>query len=221
MRPEAITRPLIPVLFAATLLAAPVLPWNMAGAPAGTAFAAVSADQWIHIRVDEHGPDGEVVRINLPLVLVEKLLPLVEKEGFRNGKLRTGRDSHFSINDRELTAAEMREIWQVVRTAPEGEFVSVTGRKEEVRVARQGAHLVIKAKEHDKAEGRNEDVEIRIPTAVMDALFSSGQSDELDLVAAVRALARSGGMELVAVDDDDSRVRIWVDTRHDSDDAGR
>jgi hypothetical protein len=43
------------------------------------------------------------------------------------------------------------------------------------------------------------------------AALLSGESGELDLVAAVRALAAHGETELVAVTDRDESVRVWVD----------
>jgi hypothetical protein len=59
-------------------------------------------------------------------------------------------------------------------------------------------------------------VEIKVPMKVVDALFSSGK-DELDVVAALRALSSNGDMELVSVKDDDETVRIWIDSKNISD----
>ena len=59
-------------------------------------------------------------------------------------------------------------------------------------------------------------MDIRIPVPVVEALFS-GKSDELDLMAAVRALSSQGDLQLTAVDEDSSLVRIWVDTKNVSD----
>lgn len=187
-------------------------PWLERLSGEGLARAEVAGEKWIHIRVVEQGTDGETVRINLPLRVVEKILPLVNNDTLKNGKLRTGRHSHLCVDGRNITASDLREIWQAVRTSPDGDFISVVGKHDNVRVARKDRHIVVKA-----SEKSDENVEIRIPIVVMDALFSGRDSEELDLVAAVRALAQDGGMELVAVDDDDSRVRIWVDARHDSD----
>lgn len=214
MRPaHSALYPIPALLAAAAVCLSPLMTRSLTGMPErGVAAAAVEAEQWIHVRVEEPGPDGELVRINLPLRLAEQILPLLTSDHLTHGRLRAHGGSHLRMDDRELTADELREIWQTVRTSPEGEFLSVQGRKDDVRVARQGGNLVVKA-----SEGTQTDVEIRIPTLVLDALFSGKNSDELDLVAALRALAHSGGLELVAVDDDAGRVRIWVDSRHDSD----
>jgi hypothetical protein len=51
-----------------------------------------------------------------------------------------------------------------------------------------------------------------VPFTVVDALLSGGK-DELDLLAAVRTLGTIGDTVLVTVNDKDSKVRIWVDSR--------
>ena len=47
---------------------------------------------------------------------------------------------------------------------------------------------------------------------VVDALLSAGK-DELDVLAALRALSAHGDMELVSVKDDDNTVRVWIDSK--------
>jgi len=48
---------------------------------------------------------------------------------------------------------------------------------------------------------------------VVDALFSAGK-DELDIVAALKALSGHGDTELVTVKDSENTVRIWVDSKN-------
>jgi len=53
--------------------------------------------------------------------------------------------------------------------------------------------------------------------AVLDALFT-GDSGELDLVAALRMLGETHpGEEIVTVDDGATKVRIWIDGRQETD----
>ena len=60
-------------------------------------------------------------------------------------------------------------------------------------------------------------VDVKIPMKVVEALLSAGK-DELDLVAALRALSAHGGdTELVSVKSDDSTVRVWLDSKNVSD----
>jgi len=174
---------------ALTMLLAPV-----------AAFAAEG--RWIHIRVDKSGLDGEKVRVNVPLSMIETLLPLIEDEKFSGGK--------FRFNDHDMDAVKLRAIWKAVRGAEEGEYITVESDDENVRVSRAGAYLHVNVDE-TKADG--DDVHVRIPTMVMDALLS-GPGDELDLIAAIRALGDHGDGELVRVDSQDENVRIWVDASH-------
>ncbi|HEX7878881.1 MAG TPA: hypothetical protein VF720_05695 [Candidatus Eisenbacteria bacterium] len=155
--------------------------------------------RWLHIRVDESGPGGEKVRVNVPLSMVETLLPLIDDDDFSGGRIR--------LNDHDLDAVKLRAIWKAVREAGEGEFITVEGDDENVRVSRSGQYLHVNVDETDED---GDDVKVRIPTMVMDALLS-GSGDELDLVAAIRALGDDGDGELVRVDSDDENVRIWVD----------
>ncbi len=55
-----------------------------------------------------------------------------------------------------------------------------------------------------------------MPMKVVDALFS-GDKDELDLVAGLRALSSEGDTELVSVKDQENTVRVWLDSKNISD----
>jgi hypothetical protein len=165
-----------------------------------------SGDRWLHIRVIDHGPGGEKVRVNVPLAMAEKILPMIDADDLHDGHLR--------INGHgDLDARDLREMWSAIREGKDGVYVTVEGEDEDVRVAREGAYMMIKVDEH----GRHGDkVDVRIPLTVVDALLS-GDGDELDFGAAIRALSDHGDGELVSVVDDDSHVRIWVD----ADQAGK
>ena len=60
------------------------------------------------------------------------------------------------------------------------------------------------------AVGKDAD-DLSLPFAVLDAMFQGTNEHELDLVAAVRALAQYGDGDIVTVDDGETRVRVWVD----------
>ncbi len=61
----------------------------------------------------------------------------------------------------------------------------------------------------DEGDG-GENVEVRVPARVVDALLS-GEGDELNLIAAMEALVDEGEGNLVTVTGDDENVRVWVD----------
>jgi len=166
---------------------------SVAGVSAQTAQ---TADQkWLHVRVEDKGPDEETVRINLPLELVATLIPMIESEGFRHGKV------HWDMD--EVREIDFPAMVDALRKAEDGEYISVDGRDEKVRVMKQDDRLLIHVDEDD------EKVDIQIRFDVVDALFTA--EGELDLVSALQALGKEGDCEIVRVDGDDEHVRIWID----------
>ena len=176
---------------------------------AGLVLLATTADtalagRWIHVRVKEYSGDGETVKINFPLRSAAKLIALVDDDDIQGGRIR--------FNDRDMDAEKLRAIWEAVREAEDGEFVTVESESgEDVRVSRDGEYLLVKVEDRDGRRSRRvETVDIRMPITVVDALLS-GNEDELNIAAAIEALDRHGPGEIISVDDEDSQVRIWVD----------
>lgn len=164
-------------------------------------------DRWIHVRVESSSPKGELVRVNVPLELAEKVLPAIHKDRLRGGKLK--------IHQAGADDVDLRALLEAVRGARDGEFVTVQSKEQNVRVAKQNGYVLVHVLD---AQNQNKHrVEIRMPMAVVEALLSSGSRDELDLVAAVRALAAHGDTELVSVKDQESTVRVWVDSKNSAD----
>jgi hypothetical protein len=164
---------------------------------AALAVPAAAADLWFHVKVDG-GRNGEQATINLPLSMVDTLAPMISHRAHAGGSVR--------IDDREYSVAELRRLWRELENGPDATYVTVNERDSKVRIAKQGLYLIIDA--NDRAKG--EDVQARIPLTVMRALLS-GREDELDLGAAMEALAREGAGELITVSGDET-VRIWVDS---------
>lgn len=169
---------------------------------------ASAADRWLHVSIVDGEKHAARVRVNLPLEMVEKIVPLIEAEGLRGGKLRL--DSH------DLEGIDLRAIWQSVRETEDAEFVTVESGDETVRVARVGKYLVanVEGAGDDDRSGRRGTVDVKIPIVVLDALFSSG-GEELDLAAAIRALGDHPEGDLVRIEDGSSRVRVWIDRDQD------
>ncbi len=158
--------------------------------------AAAPAERWIHVRVDDA---VEKVRVNVPLSLVERVLPLIHDAQLRGGKI--------SLHQVEHPDVDLKALWSAVRGAPDGDFVTVRGKDQNVRVASRGGFLLIEADE----PGRQESVRVRVPLAAADALFAAS-GEEIDLVAAIRALAGASPQgDLVTVSEGQQTVRIWVD----------
>jgi hypothetical protein len=176
-----------------------------ATALAASLTLAATAGRWIHVHVEKTGEAAEAVRVNLPLDVVGKILPAMQADRFDRGRVR--------LDSKDLQGVDLRAIWEALATARDGEFVTVEGSRENVRVSKSGAYMNIHVR--DDSGARPERVEVQVPLAVVDALFSA-TPDELDILAAVEALDAHGPVELIRVDDGKSRVRIWVDDRAES-----
>jgi len=175
-------------------------------------------DQWIHVRVESKDNKGEVVRVNVPIEMAEKVLPAINKDGLHNGKVR--------IDSAHMEDVDVRALLDAIRTSKDGEYVTVQSNENDVRVAKSGGYLYIhvtdrSGEKHSDAKAstakgtpaKEEKVEIKVPMKVVDALFSAGK-DELDVLAALRALAATGDIELVTVKDSENTVRVWIDSKN-------
>lgn len=171
----------------------------------GVMAARVSAeDLYIHVKVHDAKEDSHV-NINLPLSVVEKSSAFIPSDARKSGKLR--------IDDKDVSVAELREMWAELQKHPDATWISVDEKDSKVRVSKRGNYLHILA--NDRKDGSNENVEIKIPASVVAAMLSTN-GDELDIAAAIRALAREGEGELVTVTGDNETVRIWVDAQSES-----
>jgi len=199
----------------------------------GAAQSATSGERWLHVRVVSADANGESVRVNVPLELAEKILPAINKNQLHGGKVTIGK--------LDADGVDFRALLEAVRTAKDGEFVTVNGKDgEDVRVAKQGGFLLVHvtdASGHvarhqhankdsaDKKPGGGDQaakesavanvshVEVKIPLSVVDALLS-GKKDELDLVAGLHMLSAQGDTELVSVKDGEDTVRVWIDSKN-------
>jgi hypothetical protein len=181
------------------------------------AFAALAmpAERWIHIRVIESGPDGDRVRINIPLSLAEAVLPTIKVHNFCEGKVK--------VQGHAFDQVDLRALLEAVRKAQDNQYVTVESKDENVEVAKAGEFLLVKVHENHEGVGKaararkaTNTVDIKIPFKVVQALLS-GSKDELNLLAAVRALDEYPNLELVTVKDESDNVRIWVDSSNTAD----
>jgi hypothetical protein len=197
------------LLTAAALLLSPL--GAMAQATAAQAKPAepttsAKSERWLHVRVISTDGRGETVRVNVPLELAEKVLPAVNHDRLHDGKVR--------IDSAHMDDVDLKTILAAIRTAKDGEYVTVQGNENDVRVAKESNHLIIHVV--DKSNSKKCQVEIKVPMKVVDALLSAGK-DELDLVAALHALSAQDDTELVSVKDSENTVKVWLDSKNVSD----
>jgi len=202
------------IVTSAALLFTPLA--GFAQSSSSSSKAPASTDQWLHVRIISSDAKGEVVRVNVPLELAEKVLPTINKDRLHDGKVKI--DLTHGNGD-----IDVRALIDAIRTSKDGEFVTVQSKENDVRVAKKDGYLLVHVtdkghdkgqdKDHDKDHAKKTQVEVKVPMKVVDALFSAGK-DELDVVAALHALGAQGDTELVSVKDDENTIRVWLDSKN-------
>jgi len=160
------------------------------------AAPAAAASSWVHVRVEQ--PEGENVRVNLPLGVVRAALALAPETITDGRHIRIDGHDHFAISD-------LKKLWQELRQTPEGELVTVESDDENVRVAREGEAVVV----HVQSNERSEQVSVEVPVALVDALLAP-EGDAIDVMGALTHLEAMRG-DIVRVEGSDAKVRIWID----------
>lgn len=166
-----------------------------------TALASGADGRWLHVRID--GNRDEQVNVNVPLSFVASVLPMIDSDELSGGIL--------TLDDAEFEGIDLRQLLDAVRDSPDGDYITVRSRDEDVRVSKLDGFLRI-----DVEDGRDR-VKVRFPLAVVDALLDNSNGNRLNLMAAIDALADYDSGDLVSVESSDGEtVRIWID----SDQAG-
>ena len=160
-------------------------------------FSLSLADEelWLHVRV----LDGdEKVSVNLPFNLIETAADgFMEHEGDR---------SFLKVDDLEVDRKLLVAIVDAAKTSKDGVFVSVESDSETVKVAKKGDEIHVDINDH------GEEVTVRIPVAIAEALLMETEGNELNLAAGLRELAKHQDKNLVTIKGDTEQVRVWVDS---------
>jgi len=183
-------KPLFPALavFSAILLIA-------------TLAMAASATRYLHVKVT-NPTSHELVRVNVPLTLAEKIIPAINHGELLDGKIHIGNMNADNVN--------VRAILDALKTAPEGEFVTVQNTGDDVRVAKEHGQVVV----HVIDKNSKENVDVTVPWDVVEALVSDTTENQLNVKAAIKALQSVGDTTLVRVSGSDENVRVWIDSRN-------
>jgi hypothetical protein len=171
---------------------------------AGAAGASETDGRWLHVRVKDKGDHAESVKVNLPISVLETMASSIEAESMKDGRVQ------FADND--LSSDQIRSMWQAVRSSQDMEFVTVESGDETIRVAKSGGYLLAKIRGNENGHKSGESVDIKVPLDVVDALLSAPKG-ELNVKAALQILASKDAGAIVEVHDDDTDVRIWIDSR--------
>lgn len=169
-----------------------------------TAAFGAAPEKYLHVRVTNVS-DKQVVSVNVPLSLAEKVIPAIN-----HGKLNQGK---VTIDNADMNGVDIKAILDAVKNSPDGEYVTIQSKDQDVRVAKSKGNLVIHVtektgeKEKDKSGHK---VDVTVPMTVVNALVPT-DNHEINLVAAIRALSESGEKLIVTVHDNDDDVKVWVD----------
>jgi hypothetical protein len=168
---------------------------------AATAGKSEPSTHWIHVKVDQKAPEVETVRINLPVRLAAEILPMIQDGRMHGGLVRL--DSLGTQGD-----VDLRGMLAALEGAEDGEYVTVDSPDEKVRIQKRDGQLLIKVEEF-RPEPQTVDIKVRMD--VLKAMLSCPPG-ELNVSAALAVLG-SDEAELVAVQEQNETVRIWVDRK--------
>ena len=165
---------------------------------AATLAVAASTTRYLHVRVT-NATTHELVRVNVPLTLAEKVIPAINHGELRDGKICIGNFTADNVN--------VRAILDALKSAPEGEFVTVQNTGDDVRVAKEHGQVVV----HVIDKNSHENVDVTVPWEVVQALVSDTAENQLNVEAAIETV---GDTTLVRVSGHDENVRVWVDSQN-------
>ena len=173
----------------------------------GAGTAAAGDDRWIHVRVDATDGSKAKVDIQVPIGMVSGLLPILK------GKHAHG---NITLNDGDVDLAELREYWNAVRSAKDGEYVTVRDADSDVRISKSGGFVKLTVDEKNGGQPRPDEA---ARAAHRRRLRRQGRRRR----RRARGRARQGFPigEILTVDDDDSHVRIWIDAEASARAGGR
>jgi ribonuclease HI len=179
----------------------PVLALSSAILLTATLALAASATRYLHVKVT-NPTSHELVRVNVPLSLAEKVIPAINHGELRDGKVHIGNMKADEVN--------VRAILDALKTAPEGEFVTVQNTGDDVRVAKEHGQVVV----HVIDKNSKENVDVTVPWEVVEALVTDTTENQLNIEAAIKALQNVGDTTLVRVSGSEENVRVWIDSRN-------
>jgi hypothetical protein len=164
-------------------------------------LTAAPMERWIHVRVESTRGVNSGVTFNFPIEMAA-VLPSIPAGEDRHGKFNL----QASVNGTDL-----RAVLNAIHDSADHSSVSFERRGKAVSVTKLGDDLVIKIADKPSPERHTtETIVLKIPLPVAKAMVDGG-SEQLDIGAGIRALARQGDVD-VTVNKEKETVRVWTDT---------
>ncbi len=159
-------------------------------------LAAEEQTRWVNITANEVST-GTNVEVHLPMGLVMGVIQGIKVDHFDQGKIDVDCDAEI----------DWKQVFAAITGAPDGKFVTVDSPEADVRVSKEAGmvlvHVVEKTDEHAV-------VDVRLPVSTVASLAAAG-GNTLDVAAFLASLDELPNGELVRVDSDDAKVRVWVE----------
>ena len=171
------------------------------------ALMAANAERWIHVRVESAGEVSGNMSINVPIEMASAVLPSIPAGHEHHGR--------FSLQA-SINGMDLRAMLDAARNSPDNVFATFERHGQEWSVAKSGRDLLIKVVVQPSPEHHlGKTIAVKVPISVVRAMLANN-SDEVDINAGIRALAREGEVD-VTVNSEKETVRVWTDTRATSD----
>jgi hypothetical protein len=158
-------------------------------------LATVASLGVIVVDVREGGPNGHRFVVPVPLVVAQAALAIAPMAAPHHAmKLPPEAVEHLGL---------AREVLEAIEAAPDGEFVRVEQRDEQVVVAKEGRYFKV------HVTGPRENVSVNVPLHLALAALPGGDG-RIRTVALAGALGGVRFTDLVDVQDGNDHVRVWV-----------
>ena len=158
-------------------------------------LATVASLGVVVVDVREGGPDGNHIVVPVPLVFAQAALAIAPMAAPVD-KLRVPHEAaeHMGL---------AREVLEALAAAPDGEFVRVEERDQQVVITKEGRTLKV------HVTGKRENVTVNVPLQLaLQAL--PGPDGRIRTAALAGALSSLRFTDLVDVRDGNDHVRVWV-----------
>jgi hypothetical protein len=157
------------------------------------AVMTMASQQWLLVNVDTHGPDGVNLYIPVPMGLVYPSLHFIPEEA-----------RVIEIPEEvSLNREAMLQMVDVIRDCPDGDFVRVETRTENVRIAKEGSDILV------LVQTEEENVDIRIPLDFFDEMLQSIDGNKIYTADMASAFATIRHSRFLSVKCPDADVTIW------------
>jgi len=157
------------------------------------AVMTLASQQWLLVNVETHGPDAVNLYIPVPMGLIYPGLHFIPEDA---------REIELP-EDMVLNREALRKMVDVLQDCPDGDFVRVVTRSENVRIAKEGGDLLV------LVQTEEENVDLRVPLEFFDELLQSIDGNKIYTADMASAFSTIRHSRFLSVRSPDADVTIW------------